>query len=137
MMGRGIAHSRLDTAQADNVSPNMVRDFVSDPPNNSTFGTLSIRRTWTNNTGVPVTRLRFRVAEIETFPAATGTADLRPRTSGPVVVTLTGGSTVTVQGTTLEQPPSQPNGGGFNSSMSANSVSLATPLANGAGIDLQ
>jgi len=125
--GSGIAHSRLDPAQADNMSPNVAREFVSDPANNSTFGTLSIRRIWTNNTGVPVTRLRFRVAEIETFPAATGTADLRPRTSGPVVVTLTGGSTVTVQGTTLEQPPSQSNGGGFNSSLSATNVTLAQP----------
>ena len=133
----GIAHSRLDPAQADNVSPNVFREFTSDPPNNSTFGTISIRRTWTNNTGVPVTRLRFRVAEIETFPTPVGIADLRPRTSGSVVVTLTGGSNVVVQGTTLEQPPSQPNGGGFNSSLSAGNVSLATPLAPGASINLQ
>jgi hypothetical protein len=44
---------------------------------------------------------------------------------------------VTVQGTTLEQPPSQPNGGGFNSSLSAGTVTLATPLANGGSIDLR
>jgi hypothetical protein len=48
-----------------------------------------------------------------------------------------GTSNVTVQGTTLEQPPSQPNGGGFNSSMSAGSVTLATPLANGATVDVR
>jgi len=48
-----------------------------------------------------------------------------------------GTSNVTVQGTTLEQPPSQPNGGGFNSSLSAGTVTLATPLANGASIDLR
>lgn len=135
--GSGITHSRLDPAQADNVSPNVARDFTSDPPNNSTFGTLSIRRTWTNNTGVPVTRLRFRIAEVETFPAPGGTADLRIRTSVPVVVTRTDGSTVTVQGTTLEQPPSQPNGGGFNSSVSAATISLATPLTPGASINVQ
>jgi hypothetical protein len=40
-----------------------------------------------------------------------------------------------VQGTTLEQPPSQPNGGGFNSSMSSGTVTLATPIANGASLD--
>ena len=45
--------------------------------------------------------------------------------------------TVTVQGTTLEQPPSQPNGGGFNSSMSAGTVTLGTPLANGASVTVQ
>jgi hypothetical protein len=65
-----------------------------------------------------------------------------------VVVTVdrppcgSGTSNVTVQGTTLEiatpQPPfGQPNGGGFNSSVSAGTVTLATPLANGATIDLR
>ena len=135
--GSGISNSRVDPAQADNVAPNVARDFTSDPPNNSTFGTLSVRRTWTNNTGVPITRLRFRVGEIETFPAPSGTADLRPRTSGAVVVTRTDASTVAVQGTTLEQPPSQPNGGGFNSSLSASTVTLATPLAPGASVNVQ
>jgi hypothetical protein len=135
--GSGIAHSPLDPAQADNVSPNVAREFVSDPANNSTFGTLSIRRTWTNLTGTNVTRLRFRVAEIETFPAPAGTADLRPRTSGAVVVTRTDSSVVTAQGTTLEQPPSQPNGGGFNSSLSANSVNLAQLVAPGASVSVQ
>jgi hypothetical protein len=135
--GSGIAHSRLDPAQADNVSPNVARDFSSDPINNSTFGTLSVRRTWTNNTGANVTRLRFRVAEVETFPTPIGIADLRPRTSGAIVVTRTDGSTVAVQGTTLEEPPSQPNGGGFNSSLSATNVTLAQPLAPGASIRVQ
>ena len=37
----------------------------------------------------------------------------------------------------FEQPPMQPNGGGFNSSLGAGSVTLATPLANGASIDLR
>jgi hypothetical protein len=100
--------------------PNRVRDFTSDPANNSTFGTLDVRRTFVNNTGGNVTRLRYRIIDLDTFPAASGFADLRPRTSTAVVVTVdrppcgTGTSNVTVQGTTLEQPPSQPNGGGFN-----------------------
>jgi hypothetical protein len=41
-----------------------------------------------------------------------------------------------VQGTTLEQPPSQPNGGAFGSTYSAGTVTLGTPLANGASINL-
>jgi hypothetical protein len=45
--------------------------------------------------------------------------------------------TATVQGTTLEQSPAQPNGGGFNTSLSAGTVTLGTPLANGASINLQ
>jgi hypothetical protein len=45
--------------------------------------------------------------------------------------------TVNVQGTTLEQPPSQPNGGGFGSTYSAGTITLGTPLANGASINLR
>ena len=133
----------LDTCVAAASPPNRVRDFTSDPPNNSTFGTLDIRRTVTNNTGGNVTRLRWRVIDITTFPAPSGIADLRPRTSTAVVVTVdrppcgSGTSNVTVQGTTLEQPPSQPNGGGFNSSMSSGTVTLATPIANGASLDVR
>lgn len=133
----------LDPCVGGASPPNRVRDFTSDPANNSTFGTLDLRRTVTNNTGGNVTRLRWRVIDLTTFPAPSGIADLRPRTSTAVVVTVdrapcgSGTSNVTVQGTTLEQPPSQPNGGGFNSSMSSGTVTLATPLANGASIDVR
>jgi hypothetical protein len=138
-----IVAGLLDICVASSAPPNRVRDFTSDPANNSTFGTLDIRRSWTNSTGGNVTRLRFRVIDLDTFPAASGFADLRPRTSTSVVVTvdrppcLSGTSNVTVNGTTLEQPPSQSNGGGFNSSMGAGTVTLGTPLANGATIDIR
>jgi Lamin Tail Domain len=138
-----FAVNLLDPCVAGASPPNRVRDFTSDPANNSTFGTLDIRRTVVNNTGGNVTRLRWRIIDITTFPAPSGIADMRPRTSTAVVVTVdrvpcgSGTSNVTVQGTTLEQPPSQPNGGGFNSSMSSGTVTLATPLANGASLDLR
>jgi hypothetical protein len=131
----------LDPCVAGPSPPNRVRDFT--PGSGANFGTLDIRRTVTNNTGGNVTRLRFRVIDVTTFPAPSGIADLRPLTSTNVVVTVdrapcgSGTSNVTVTGTTLEQPPSQPNGGGFTSSMSAGSVTLATPLANGASIDVR
>jgi hypothetical protein len=143
-----IAVAFLDNTVSQSLPPNRVRDLTIDPANNSTFGTLSIRRRWVNNTGANVTRLRFRVIDITTFPSP-GLADLRLRTSGPVVVagindsvTCTAAGmatpcTVTVQGTTLEQPPSQVNGGAFNSSLSAGTITLGTPLANGASINLQ
>jgi hypothetical protein len=143
-----FATNLLDPCVAGSSPPNRIRDFTSDPANNSTFGTLDLRRTVVNNTGGNVTRLRFRVIDLTTFPAPGGIADLRPRTSTAVVVTVdrapcgSGTSNVTVQGTTLEErapapTPQQPNGGGFNSSMSAGTVTLATPLANGASIDLR
>ena len=133
----------LDPCVSSASPPNRVRDFTSDPANNSTFGTLDIRKTVTNNTGGNVTRLRWKIIDITTFPAPSGIADLRPRTSTAVVVTVdrapcgAGTSNVTVQGTTLEQPPSQPNGSGFNGSLSSGTVTLATPLANGASLDVR
>jgi hypothetical protein len=142
----------LDNTKSSSVSPNRVRDLTSNPGNNSTFGTLSIRRRVVNNSGASVTRLRFRIVEITTFPSpGGGVADLRAITSTNVSVSGVNDSgtcntsngnpatpcTVTVQGTTLEQPPTQPNGGGFNSSMSAGTVTLGTPLANNAAINVQ
>jgi hypothetical protein len=147
-----IVENLLDATVSKASSPNQVRDLTSSPGTNSTFGTLSFRRRFVNNTGGNVTRLRFRIIDLTTFPAPAGsTADLRPLTSGPVVVSGIGDPptcaatgvpaftpcTVTVQGTTLEQPPNQPNGGGFNSTLSAGTVTLATPLASGASLNLQ
>jgi hypothetical protein len=141
----------LDATISAASPPNRVRDFTSDPANNSTFGTLDIRRRVVNNTGAPVTRLRFRVIDITTFPAPSGIADLRTRTSTLVVVSGVNDSatclasngvattpcTINVQGTTLEQPPSQLNGGAFGSTYSAGTVTLGTPLANGASINVR
>ena len=47
--GSGIAHSPFDPAQADNDSPNLVRDFTSDPPNNSTHNDVTRSHTWDEN----------------------------------------------------------------------------------------
>jgi VCBS repeat-containing protein len=139
----GLAVSLLDPCVGELAPPNVVRDSASDPANNSTFGTYEFRRTITNNTGANVTRLRLRVADVRTFPAPSGIADLRLRTSSAAVVSVdrapcgSGTSNVTMQGTTLEQPPSQPNGGGFNSSLSVGVITLATPLAAGASVDVR
>src|SRR4030095_14490906 len=141
----------IDSTVAASNPPNRVRDFTSDPANNSTFGTLDIRRRVVNNTGAAVTRLRFRVIDITTFPAPSGIADLRTRTSSLVVVSGINDSatclasngnpptpcTINVQGTTNEQPPSQPNGGAFNSSYNVGTITLGTPLANGASVNVR
>lgn len=132
--GSGVALGLVDGGVSAGTTPNFVRNLVSDPINNSTFGTIDIRRRLTNSSGAPISRLRFRIIDLTTFPSAAGTADLRARSSGPIVVTLSGGGSVTVRGTTLEQPPTQPNGGGLNSSMS---VTLTSPLKNSSSIDLR
>ncbi len=137
----------LDASVAGAQPPNRVRDLTSDPPNNSTFGTMSIRRRFVNNTGGNVTRLRVRIIDMTVFPVPAGTADLRTRTSSLVVVSgINDAATcspnpvpcmVNVQGTTLEQPPTQPNAGGIHSSLAAGTITVGTPLANGASVNLQ
>jgi len=123
-VGPIISRSLLDSTVVVGNPPNKVRDFTMDAANNSTFGTIALRRRFVNNTGAALTRLRFRIIDLTTFPAPSGIADLRPRTSGAVVVAgindpatcaatgtpATAPCTATVQGTTLEQPPNQPNG---------------------------
>lgn len=134
--GNAIEIKVADPAVAPNLPPNMVRDFISDPPNNSTYGTISLRYSLKNIGNVAITRLRLRIDSLNTFPSVTGVADLRPRTSSPVVIALPTGNT-TMQGTMLEQPPTQPNGGGFNSSMSVGFITLANPLAAGDSVFVQ
>jgi hypothetical protein len=142
-----IAGFLLDQTKSSSQAPNRFRDATPDAGNNSTFGTLELRRRIVNNTGAPLTRLRFRIVDTTTFPAPGGTADLRARSSGPTSVSLVGDPstcpggvtpcTVTVQGTTLEGSPAQSKGGGYNSSLSAGTVTLAAPLAPGASLNVR
>ena len=133
----------VDSTVSATVQPNRFRDPAGP---GGTFGSLEIRRRVVNTTGGPVTRLRFRIIDINTFPAPAGFADLRARTSAPFVFMGVNDAgtcspaptpcTITIQGTTLEQPPSQPNGGAFNSSYSAGTITLATPLLAGASVNV-
>lgn len=103
-----------------------MRGFTTEPAD-APFGTLTIRRRFTNNTGTEVTRLRFRVTIITGHPNADPShADLRVRTAADQEVsdvadpdTCAPGShpcTVTVRGAVLESP-SAVNNGGLNSSL--------------------
>jgi hypothetical protein len=139
-----FGRSRLDSTVALGSAPNTVRDATSDPVNNSTFGTIDFRRRFTNNTGGAVTRLRFRITNT-TNPSTPGAADLRARSSSAIIVggvndpATCGGATpcsVTVAGTTLEQPPTQGSGGGVNSTLGVGTITLGTPLASGASVNL-
>ena len=67
-----ISSSLLDTCVGRGSPPNQVRDLTSVPAQFSTFGTVDIRRTFTNNTGANVTRLRFRIVDLTTFPTPSG-----------------------------------------------------------------
>lgn len=154
----------LDQTQGSSVAPNRVRvaqsyaDTITPsgpnggPPANDpyTLGTMSIRRRFVNNTGGSVTRLRFRIIDITTRPAA-GTADLRALSITDVVVSgvmdsatcaangapTTPPCTVNVLGLTLEQPPTQGSGGGLNSALAVGTITTGTPLAPGASVSMQ
>jgi hypothetical protein len=94
---------------------------------NGQFGTLTIRRRFTNKTGHTVTALRFRLTGITTLgtPAESNPqADLRAASSSDTDVQTSAGL-LTVKGTLLEQPPAQTLGGGLNST-------LVVPLTGGA-----
>jgi hypothetical protein len=128
------------------MTPGLVAPCVSSSvaPNRTRTGSpggfMEIRRRITNNTGAPVTRLRFRVIDISTLPQPNpSTADLRVvNSSDSVEANPCGGGTLSIRGLNLETPPSQPFGGGFNSSVSVPNtvISLGSPLAPGATIDV-
>lgn len=134
-----IKASLIDPMAASSVSPNRVPSAAGANPTNAAYGTLDIRRRFTNHSSITVTRLRFRIVDITAGTAASGTADLRALSSTQVTgVMVTGGGTVTVEGTTLEEPPAQTvSGGGLNSTLLAGTVSLGDPLTQGESVNLQ
>ncbi|MBC7930821.1 MAG: lamin tail domain-containing protein [Rubrivivax sp.] len=146
--------ARLDTGVASTVAPNRVRtQRAACPPvssvgivcdnTKSNLGTMEIRLKITNNTGAPVTRLRFRVVNITTLnnrnPATE--ADIRAlNNSGNFSAAISpagGGGSQTVQNLTLEAPSDTVTlGGALHSTLGAGTITVGTPLANGAAINV-
>jgi hypothetical protein len=148
LMNVSIPAVLLDSTVGAPASPNRVRD--KDDIINGTFGTMLVRRRFVNNTGAPVTKLRFRIIDFSTFPLGGGyTADLRglnsidalvgvndPATCAAKTPSEPAPCTVQVFGTTVEQPPTQAIGAGLNSSFGVGTMALPTPLAPGQSINL-
>jgi hypothetical protein len=112
--------SLIDPQTPSAFAPNRAR--IGTPVPNGQYGTFVIRRRFTNKTGASVTRLRFRIVDITTYPRPnTATADLRVINSPDTEVTLTtadGRTTnLIVKGTSLESSLAQPLGGGINSTV--------------------
>ena len=123
----------IDPLQSAAAAPNRVRDLT--PVTNGANGTLKIRRRFTNNTGLPIVALRYRIVAITTLtgaPVPPGQADLRVLNSPTQTITLTDTSTVTGQALTLQTPAAQASGGGLNSSLAEGVITTTNPLANGA-----
>jgi hypothetical protein len=139
----------VDSTIGSTAAPNRVRDFT--PVTNGSQGTMSIRRRFVNLTGAPVTRLRFRIVDFSAFPVSGAVADLRAIDSLSVTVNGVNDSatcaatgtpasapcSVTVFGTTVEQPPTQTIGGALNTSFSAGTITLPNPLPPGQSVNLQ
>jgi predicted extracellular nuclease len=134
-----IKASSIDTCAGAGICENRRR--IGTPVANGAFGTLKIRRKFTNTTSENVTRLRFRVVDITTlnspgYAPGNSQADLRVVSSDAAnfSVTLSTGDNVPVSGTQVETPPAQPLGGGVNSS-----VALITPgeIAPGASVNVE
>jgi hypothetical protein len=144
-----VGAALVDSTISANVAPNRVRDFT--PVTNGANGTLSVRRRFINTTGANITRLRFRIVDFSALTFGGGIADVRAVDSLSVAVNgvndsatcaatgtpATAPCSVTVFGTTVEQPPAQTLGGALNSSMSAGTITLPTPLLPGQSINLQ
>ena len=146
-----VKASLIDPMVSFAAEPNTVRKqcAVAEEcnPLRSANGTFSIRRRFTNNTGEPITRLRFRLVNVTTLPQPAGTADLRAISSVQVTgVMVTGGGTVDVEGTTLEAAPpdgatpgasTQTLGGGLNATLAAGTITPMSALAPGASVNVQ
>jgi hypothetical protein len=118
------------------VAPNKVR--INGPIPNYPIGALEFRRRYTNNTEAAVTRLRFRAVNMTTlqspgYTPGTAQADLRLTTGPDVSFGPTSINASLAKGLTLDTPPSQPLGGGWNSTAT---LVLGTPLAPGDWVDV-
>jgi hypothetical protein len=138
-----LQNSLLNPSVSASTAPNRERDTSAGAVGpNSAFGTMTIRRSITNNTATPITRLRFRVIQITTLNSPTvvsSQAQLRVLNSGSSVVTVNGVPT-TVEGTTVETPPAQASGGGLNTSLGRSLVAgtiINTAIAPGQTVNVQ
>jgi hypothetical protein len=112
--------SLLNPILSSTASPNQVRNSTPGTPGTPTaFGTLTLRRVFKNTTGGSVTRVRLRITNISTTNspgAGTAQADVRMLTSIAETITVNG-NPVDVRKVTLEEPPTQAKGGGYNASL--------------------
>lgn len=124
----GVTTAIFDTGASSTAPPNRLTDTNATNGGLTPRGTVSLRRTYTNNTPFQITRFRLRVVGISTIGSAqlyTPQSVVRALSSIDVNVTKTNGQTVLVKGLTLEAPPTQPQAGGLNSSLIVN---LSAPI---------
>jgi hypothetical protein len=123
----------IDSQQAFGSEPNALYDAT--PITNGANGTIKFRARFTNNSGLALVSLRYRVVSLSTLEGGTvptGQADLRVLNSPSQSISLTDASMVNAQALTVQTPAAQASGGGVNSSLSEGVITTMAPLANGA-----
>lgn len=138
-----IPGTLTDPTKSKEDDPNRVRDGVGDS------GTLSLRRSFNNNTPSELGYVAFRVIETSTLNSpitlAEPQADLRLITSSETTAEVPSrGGTVPIFGTVLEfddicgcPEPKQPNGGGLNSTVSIDFGESEGGIPPGGTFDVQ
>lgn len=139
-----VTWSYVEPAVDAHLSPNRVRCEACTSPA-APYGTISFRRSFTNNTNQTFNYIAFRVVQITTLnsPNTLGDqAELRLITPSGSVAPFENSQarTVTIQNPALEYDslcpdcqPQQPNGGGLNSTVSL----VETTINPGQTIDVQ
>lgn len=124
--------------------PDRTFNSAATIPTVAPAGTLVFNRRYTNNTGGTVTRLRFRIIDITTVNSPDVRAENGSTNPQQAILRVINGAnaTVTVNGVplqalTLEQPPTQTNGGGLNSSVVYGTFTTPTQIAPGGTADVQ
>lgn len=125
-----IAGQYLDPTTGGTLAPNRILE------NN----TLKIRRTYTNNTGADIKRLRFRIIDLTTLNNrdASTEADLRVVSSTDETLSTAMGNK-TALGLTREEPPDQTStmlDGGLHTTLNASTITLTNPLRTGQSINV-
>ncbi len=149
----GPQNAAFQTIERNQTIPNALVEpnaLQSSAPNrvrtgSGNSGTLSIRRSFTNNTTQNITFLTFRAIDITTLNSPStvpSQAQLRLVTSGDAETFVNSqGRTVVIKGTALEfddgeTEPDQLNGGGLNSSASVD-LGPDGVIAPGETVDVQ
>ena len=128
----------LDPAQLPGTAPNFV--YIKGTP-----GLLTIRRTLTNNSGATITTAQLRITslseangppepDVSAQPAHPAALRITNPATPTTQVTLTSGTTITVNNLSIDPPATVPPGGGLNTTLT---IPLPTGgLAPGATISI-
>lgn len=121
---------RMMTPGEVSISRNGSEVFDPLPVENGVNGTLTIYRTLTNNTSIPITAIRLRAIE---FPTV-GSSSQKRYSSRPDFRLLNSIDADGAYGLTLAAGRLQPNGGGLNSTLTIGSVTAQNALESGQSI---